>query len=463
MSTLRITTYNTHLFAGTALPWIRPQLIYRDDERGHEIVQRLLHSESDIVGLCEVWARAMQRRLSESLKAHLPHVAHDDAGSGSMGSGLLLLSRYSIDQSTFVPFDDAAGPESFSGKGFLYALCRIEDMPHRVVLTHTQADDGGTSYRSVRAKNLSQIHRYLESHHSGLPTLLMGDLNVPAHDTDQYDDLLRTFDGYSDCWTEASAGYTCDPRSNTLAAKYDCHDDSLGRAVPDAPARFDYVFARELAPVGAQVPHDWKIDSDDCSDHWPLQVVLRPQVIAASSSTLKRRYPQMVSTFDDRGSGASTDLQVFQPKDGSLPWVAQVASPDYGPFPHYSLAFSAASEGLWAPPLRFECIWRNDGGSSEFTCWRPIAPTGFRALGHVIAAGTSSPKLTSFVCLREDLCSPQPAELGTVIWSDEGTWASSNLRIHRIRSRPGEVSSNAFVGISGSDDATGVYNLRFAR
>jgi endonuclease/exonuclease/phosphatase (EEP) superfamily protein YafD len=153
-----VVTYNIQ-----RLPWKR---------KGMEPLMALEHS---VIYLQECFFRWS----GKSVEAHFPdyYVCKGTLqGVRLMNSGLVILSRFPILESEFVPFK-ACNPYSFdrlAEKGILSALVRIDGRPVRLVNTHLQSSS--QEYDPYSLLQLDELFDYL----SGLrePYLLGGDFNI---------------------------------------------------------------------------------------------------------------------------------------------------------------------------------------------------------------------------------------------------------------------------------------------
>lgn len=81
-----------------------------------------------------------------------------------------------------------------------------------------------------------------------------------------------------------------------------------------------------------------------------------------------------------------------------------------------------AHNGLFAPPVSFELLkWQDDTGT-PLRVWKPMAPTGFVALGYVFTVGGdgSPPKLPQLRCVKESATQKGFVEGEQKIWDSAG-------------------------------------------
>mgnify|MGYP001071345526 CR=1 FL=1 len=126
--------------------------------------------------------------------------------------GLLILSKYPILESDFMPYEKGVLPDSLSKKGVLYAKISTPQEVIHVFTSHTQSsyNTGNErewyNYRSVRREQLKQLKQFISYKLGNKKELavLMGDLNVDAResqkgmhftDGDDYECMMRILGG----------------------------------------------------------------------------------------------------------------------------------------------------------------------------------------------------------------------------------------------------------------------------
>lgn len=165
----------------------------------------------------------------------------------------------------------------------------------------------------------------------------------------------------------------------------------------------------------------------------------------------------------DKGSGAKSDVGFWHPIPpngfhalGST-CISNYSDPngDVG-----ALCVKASSDtipGTQKPALKrptgYEFIW-NDAGSKadeDGSCWRPIPPAGYVALGDVFAKGWKEPGLDAIMCVAKELASE--GVVGRTLWTDRGSGASRDFGAWQIETIPklsesshGLFAVNSFTG-----------------
>jgi endonuclease/exonuclease/phosphatase family metal-dependent hydrolase len=108
------------------------------------------------------------------------------------GGGLMIISKFPIEQSKEIIFDRGTHSDMFASKGALYAKINIgsahHDLKVHVFNTHLQASYGhefnvNNPYADIRKKQLEQLAEFINqmTFRDKYPIILMGDFNVNAH------------------------------------------------------------------------------------------------------------------------------------------------------------------------------------------------------------------------------------------------------------------------------------------
>ncbi|MFG2914237.1 RICIN domain-containing protein [Kitasatospora sp. NPDC048298] len=117
---------------------------------------------------------------------------------------------------------------------------------------------------------------------------------------------------------------------------------------------------------------------------------------------------------------------------------------------------------LLARPVDYTWVWDDTktGGQTDGTCWRPVPPPGYRALGNVFVNSYDKPSLDDVVCVKEELTIP--VEAGDLLWDDGGGGGKYDFSAWRIAAPTGFVddspgatkaviASESFVALGGYD------------
>ena len=284
--TLRVMTYNTHLFGAGG-----PAPDFNDLGRLEEIVERVRAQSPppDIIGFNEVFDQDLQDKLCDKLRDLYPHRHISKTEYIFLkDSGLFLVSKYPFEGVSFHSYDSASGWDWWADKGVLYTKIRLPDDIGSVgiAITHTQSGhvEKCIETRKEQLHELSIIINEFLLSNARMPLIVMGDINVPG-DTDEYDQMMNII-GLSDAWRKLhpeNLGYTFDFDENDLAKYFKEDGDIKGRldyvlytqkpsyyAICD-PVSCELVKYRSEARIGEDTPHSIFLPTlYHLSDHYGL-------------------------------------------------------------------------------------------------------------------------------------------------------------------------------------------------
>jgi endonuclease/exonuclease/phosphatase family metal-dependent hydrolase len=194
----------------------------------------------DIIAFQEVWtAHARDSLIAGGRKAGLDHVWHTDTSLG--GSGLMVLSRLSIERVHFERFSLRGPPEKFTqadfygGKGFVRVQLKTSAGPLTLINTHLQARYSQRvphEYRALRTGQIVQLA--INAMELEDPVFATGDFNFG--DDDASYQVLTGLTGLRDVAAELEQRESTVLRNNPYRSR---------SGKPDR--RSDYVFARNGA------------------------------------------------------------------------------------------------------------------------------------------------------------------------------------------------------------------------
>lgn len=139
--------------------------------------------------------------------------------------------------------------------------------------------------------------------------------------------------------------------------------------------------------------------------------------------------------WNDRGSGADDDVGFYHPipPEGFFA-LGSIGLPNHdqpnGKFASLCVKASPATSGKkapLAPPVRWEYVWDDSGSGADDdgSCWRPVPPEGYVALGDVFVTGHSAPTGTQVMCVAKELVFE--GKVGARIWTDNGSGADRDF------------------------------------
>ena len=237
-----------------------------------ELIARVNAVRPDIVGLCEVFADGERDYIRAQLAAVYPYYREgpDEADLESDG-GLLLLSKWPIRTSHSSIFRQCAGNDCYANKGVIFLSVQPTGSPTpcNIFFSHTQdiEQPGGESALYAQLTHIGHMVQAFAD--PATPTLIMGDLNIPAEVDTNYDQLRQRLGLPVDLWLidhPRGSGTTFEVDNNF----YDDSDDA-----PSHNSRLDYIFLRpgsDFVPLLKVIEiHKWAHNGQQISDHYGLQ------------------------------------------------------------------------------------------------------------------------------------------------------------------------------------------------
>ncbi|MER6050233.1 sphingomyelin phosphodiesterase [Streptomyces sp. NPDC001793] len=284
---LKVLTYNTFLMSKNLYP------NWGQDHRAQAIASADFFHGNDVVVLQEAFDNSSSDALKARAAAEYPHqtpvVGRSRSGWDATGGaysavtpedgGVTLLSKWPVLRKEQYIYKDACGSDSFSNKGFVYAVLDVDGTRVHVVGTHTQSTDSGCKAGEAaadRAAQLKELDAFLDA--KNIPAdeevMVAGDMNIDSHGS-EYDALLANAD------LAPADGRTGHPYS------FDTQENSIAKyRYPDDPREdLDYVLFRNghARPTGwrntvvKEESAPWTVSSwgksytySDLSDHYPV-------------------------------------------------------------------------------------------------------------------------------------------------------------------------------------------------
>jgi endonuclease/exonuclease/phosphatase family metal-dependent hydrolase len=224
------------------------------------IARRLSDVAPDLVALQEVFLERTARKLAAT--AGLPYAFHARR-LGTVPGGLVLLSRFPLSETAFIPFEEQGSLFRYSvlarlnRKGFLFA--RLERPRMGIVATHLLSnyvrrfDEG--PYAGWQHRQVEQLLDFIAGLEPGLPLLVVGDFNIHPR-TSAYRRLRST--GLADLM-EGSESPSMVPKTEL----------NLGWFSPSLQERLDYVLLRSAQALSA-IRCGYLFEGEGLSDHLGL-------------------------------------------------------------------------------------------------------------------------------------------------------------------------------------------------
>ena len=152
--------------------------------------------------------------------------------------------------------------------------------------------------------------------------------------------------------------------------------------------------------------------------------------------------PSVERVYMDNGTGASTDISVFQAELSSIPegyfMTGQVAvNVHTSTVPTSSVILvKPYSADAIRPPKEYEFVWndKGTGGAQDGSFWRVKAHDGYVALGDVACNGYDRPSLeftAKYACIRGDLLRVGWLS-STPLWTDKDSGAKMDVSIWKV-------------------------------
>lgn len=148
---------------------------------------------------------------------------------------------------------------------------------------------------------------------------------------------------------------------------------------------------------------------------------------------------QFTWVYNDQKTGATQDGAFWQPiAPEGFSILGTYAINNYSDVNadgnSWALCVKAAtgSNSPLANPVSFDLIWNDhgSGGKNDGSCWRPIPPAGYVAMGDVMVTGYNAPDVSTVVCVRKDLT--VTAMAGPQIWCDKKSGAKMDIDVFTI-------------------------------
>ncbi len=191
-------------------------------------------------------------------------------------------------------------------------------------------------------------------------------------------------------------------------------------------------------------------------NYYPEYIRTHSKVYPTTGPIIEVTYtPNLIPIATDDGSGADRDLKIYKPaiSEGYY-WVGQYGQSNYHPPTKDAIVIKSLIPGAVKPPIRFVKVWDDSGSGNDhdFSCWRPIPPIGYVALGYLMRLGVdnqnppSEAEIDGFVCVPEEIVADAKVQ-DTYIWSDRGSGSDKNISIFPIIPADDHgVTANTFYG-----------------
>lgn len=187
--TIHLATYNTALM---------PKFISNVNNmrsskaRAEEIGQMYKNRETtpDVLCLQECFDIDATAILCEHLKTIYPHIVYCVSPNElGLNSGLLIASKFHIENMHFSDYQAAKGEDALAHKGYLGVCVKLDELRTCWVYnTHLQAKKG-VVYETVRDTQLEQLKSHIESLQVETPIFVVGDFNKSKIDDEKEENV----------------------------------------------------------------------------------------------------------------------------------------------------------------------------------------------------------------------------------------------------------------------------------
>lgn len=254
-------------------------------KRAKAIVEQLKTHHYDVVVFQELFKKRSRRIIRKGLAKEFPYhtqVLNKKTFSFKTNGGVMLFSRFPVNEVHEIRYKDRTGFDKLSRKGALLAEMVVHGKTIQVAGTHLQAF-GPTE---IMYSQYQQLHDELLKPHTkpGIPQFICGDFNtiktiptqLPSGVTQdmvnrlaRYPVMLQTL-GVQDYELEGPQQYTMDRPYNDLC-----------KGGKDRRLLLDYVWVRTPSDISYSVTRrvkimrqQWHKDHQDLSDHFAVEAVV---------------------------------------------------------------------------------------------------------------------------------------------------------------------------------------------
>ncbi|XP_076954455.1 hypothetical protein At1g04090-like [Bidens hawaiensis] len=111
------------------------------------------------------------------------------------------------------------------------------------------------------------------------------------------------------------------------------------------------------------------------------------------------------------------------------------------------------SHGALKSPIDYTLIWTSEGLNvsrrEDGYIWLPIAPYGYKAVGHIVTTSPEKPSLDKVKCVRSDFT--ELTKVGKWIWGHKMGMSSSMVNLHttKPKTRGRSVPTGMFLARNG--------------
>ena len=166
----------------------------KQNERLGPIAEHLAQTDYDFIMLQEVFTKKSFREISKALEENYPYNTGKPFRKWYRitNSGLVIFSKYPLDNTKIYLYYCMAHADRFSSKGFLISTATLPDGSKiQVGTTHLQARTG-EKYEKIRSRQLRKIEKEIlgKEKNPSYPFIVGGDFNIDWYQSNQADEFL---------------------------------------------------------------------------------------------------------------------------------------------------------------------------------------------------------------------------------------------------------------------------------
>jgi len=248
----------------TVLAWnvyLLPDLLAVPDEkrwRAEQIAVALNKTDADVLVLSELFGDELSLLVLSRLSERYPFRSGVVAAGHSVwvggrptfeSGGVVVLSRFPLENMSEIVFSQAADMDLFARKGALYAAVNKNGKRYHIVATHTQANAENRGIRESQFRELAAFLKELAPPEED-PVIIAGDLNVDFHDEEAFSNALAILRASPPSFAETARGpYSYDPETNPLAAAASDTNELLDYVLISARHQQPCLFKSDILPM----------------------------------------------------------------------------------------------------------------------------------------------------------------------------------------------------------------------
>lgn len=187
------------------------------------LAQKLISTNPDIIVLQECFMVSLYEEIKRKLKPHgylyCTNILKENDWSRILNGGIVIISKYPINQSNHYRFKSAIFPEILASKGFLHSAIQIEESEFNLIGLHLNSStkDNYEYDRPTRNQQLHEIKNYINQKQLE-NIILAGDFNINRFYLPEYQHLIKYLNLHQ---PEFIGNFTLDEINNSQVDKYE--------------------------------------------------------------------------------------------------------------------------------------------------------------------------------------------------------------------------------------------------